>query len=288
MDKKPLIQELRAMDDKWITIGGSENPHKVLLDDQGNIKGGSIPKELHGASIEEGFKALKNTGERKSSPRKEGESPEDYKKRSTKERRDRRKALAAELAEIMGKSETVKEDKNESSKKDKLTSELESIKAQIKEAKEHYREGGYHAASLQSLYNKRDKLVGKLKEMAKQEEKPQGELKSIHGESPEDHSLEAASLRHRFTGPELYERIKITFHDSYAPLFIRMGISENSPKSKIIEAYLSLKYDKPQGGSKPTSISKRPAPGVSPKAVKARKEAEARGKTKPTVESVKQ
>ena len=225
MDKKPLIQELRAMDDKWITIGGSENPHKVLLDDQGNIKGGSIPKELHGASIEEGFKALKNTGERKSSPRKEGESPEEYKKRSMKERKDRRKALAAELAEIMGKAEPA------------------------------------------------------------EAEKLQGELKSLHGESPEDHSLEAASLKYRFTGPELYERIKTTFHDSYAPLFIRMGISENSPKSKIIEAYLSLKYGKPPEGSKSTSRSKRPAPGVSPKAVKARKEAEARGKTKPTVKS---
>lgn len=108
----------RAKDDKWITIGGSENPHKVLLDDQGNIKGGSIPKELHGASIEEGFKALKNTGGRKSSSRKEGESLEDYKRRSAKERKDRRKALANELKEIMGKAEPVKkEDKVETIEK---------------------------------------------------------------------------------------------------------------------------------------------------------------------------
>ena len=207
MDKKTLIQEPRAMDDKWITIGGSENPHKVLLDDQGNIKGGSIPKELHGASIEEGFKALKNTGERKSSPRKEGESPEEYKKRSMKERKDRRKALAAELAEIMGKAEPAEAEKPEieepkskskrpapgvspkavkarkeaeaggktkptvkSTNEEKRTKELESVKAQIKEAKEHYREGGYHTASLQSLYNKRDKLVSKLNEIFKKEE----------------------------------------------------------------------------------------------------------------------
>ena len=199
MNKKHFITELRAMDDKWITIGGESNPHKVLLDDDGNIKGGSIPKELHGASIEEGFKALKNTGERKSSPRKEGESPEDYKKRSMRERKERRKALAAELKEIMGKAEPAEaENKKPISKRPApgvspkavkarkeaeargrkpkptvesvikgLTQELESVKAQIKEAKEHYREGGYHTASLQSLYNKRDELVSKLKVMTK-------------------------------------------------------------------------------------------------------------------------
>ena len=113
MNYSSLNKQLRAMDDKWITVGGEGNPHKVLLSDDGIIKGGSIPKELHGASIEEGFKALKNAGERKSLPRKEGESPEDYKKRSMKERKDRRKALSAELADIMGKAEPVESEKPE-------------------------------------------------------------------------------------------------------------------------------------------------------------------------------
>ena len=48
-------KELKAMDDKWVTINKGESEEstgrKVKLDDNGNIIGGDLPKSMQGKPI---------------------------------------------------------------------------------------------------------------------------------------------------------------------------------------------------------------------------------------------
>lgn len=76
----PLL--LKSEGDRWITIHphgkgavgkyGDEDGRPVLLDGEGNIVGGSVPKELHGKNIKHAFKKLdeksKNPAKRRSNP----------------------------------------------------------------------------------------------------------------------------------------------------------------------------------------------------------------------------
>ena len=52
-----LLTNLRANDNKWVTLKGSEEGkgRRVLLDDQGNIIGGDVPKSVQGKPISNAF-----------------------------------------------------------------------------------------------------------------------------------------------------------------------------------------------------------------------------------------
>ena len=52
-----LLTSLRANDNKWVTMKGSEEGkgRRVLLDDQGNIIGGDVPKSVQGKPISNAF-----------------------------------------------------------------------------------------------------------------------------------------------------------------------------------------------------------------------------------------
>ena len=52
-----LLKNLRATDNKWITLKGSEegNGHQAILYDQGNIIGGDVPKAVQGKPISNAF-----------------------------------------------------------------------------------------------------------------------------------------------------------------------------------------------------------------------------------------
>ena len=54
-----LLRNLRATDNKWITMKGSEEGkgRKILLDDQGNIIGGDVPKSVQGKPLKGAFKS---------------------------------------------------------------------------------------------------------------------------------------------------------------------------------------------------------------------------------------
>lgn len=58
-----------AMDDKWITTKAkAEGAGKhILLDDQGNIKGGSVPREMQGKPLKQGFSELRQRVDKASS-----------------------------------------------------------------------------------------------------------------------------------------------------------------------------------------------------------------------------
>ena len=57
MNYEKLRVNLRAIDNKWVTMKGSEEGkgRKVLLDDQGNIIGGDVPKSVQGKPISDAF-----------------------------------------------------------------------------------------------------------------------------------------------------------------------------------------------------------------------------------------
>ena len=57
MNYGKLRVKLQAIDNKWITMKGSEEGkgRRVLLDDQGNIIGGDVPKFVQGKSIKNAF-----------------------------------------------------------------------------------------------------------------------------------------------------------------------------------------------------------------------------------------
>lgn len=83
-----------AMDDKWITVGAGKEGgggHKVLLDDQGNVKGGSIPKSAQGKPIGEAFSG--ESGSKGKQPKTEP-SLKKYANRMNKLSEERSKALA--------------------------------------------------------------------------------------------------------------------------------------------------------------------------------------------------
>lgn len=74
VDFKKKLNELRgtdskAEDDKWITAGGGQGKkgRKILLDDEGNIKGGSVPKSMQGTNMKDYHKNI--TSEGKSTPK---------------------------------------------------------------------------------------------------------------------------------------------------------------------------------------------------------------------------
>ena len=66
MNYGKLRVSLRAIDNKWITMKGSEEGkgRRVLLDDQGNIIGGDVPKSVQGKPISNAF----GKGQKKASP----------------------------------------------------------------------------------------------------------------------------------------------------------------------------------------------------------------------------
>lgn len=151
VDFNRKLMELRgtdskAEDDKWITAGGGEGKkgRKILLDDEGNIKGGSVPKSMQGTNMKDYHENITSKG--KSAHRSKSKRPAPgVNPKAVKARKE---------AEARGKAKPTVE----STKKG---SELKEKTEKLKQGKVHTEESIHNMAEVEKQKHKEKISSGK-------------------------------------------------------------------------------------------------------------------------------